>query len=554
MTHRSRRIAICSVLAIGLAAASARAACPGDCDGSGRVDVTKLIRGVNIALGHAPLTSCTAFDVNGDGQVSVNELIAAVNATLHGCPVETASPTASPTPTMAIEPIFPANYRDTFTVVRDCRLGIEHGGVMIRVFANSVAAQPYLHNQNPLPLGSIVVKEEFDGTDCSNDADLTRWSAMRKESPGFDPVDNDWHWQRVTAPSRQVTCDDKTCPGFVCITCHRAAECVARDYMCTVNDAPPRGTLTPVLENLPAAVLSISGTGPTDVYAVGSDPHDGRGPYVIHYDGTGWTRLDSGASGDLWWISVTPIDGSFYLAGSDGLILQYDLAAHRFTPATTPNTTAQLFGIWGTAANNLWAVGGDDEQQGVLWHYDGGNWTVQDVSQILPSGIPTTLYKIWGTGPTDVYAVGETGVMIHYDGVSWSALPRVVSNTLFTVHGGGSVLAAVGGFFSNGLILERKNDGTFQQRTPSGAPQLNGIFVPGNGNAIAVGNGLSVAARDASGWTLVNEGTDPQVRDFHGVWIDGDDGIWAVGGDLSGLGNGVLAYGGPQVVAGGPVR
>ena len=558
-------------------AASASAVCPGDCDNSRDVTINELIRGVNIALTSQPLSVCPPFDINGDGQVTVNELILAVNAALTGCPPETtatatavadATPTATvgdptatvsatPTATLVLEPIFPANYRATFTEVRDCRLAIEHNGAMIRVLTNDIATEPYRRNQNPLPVGSIVVKEEYDGLDCSNDAELKRWTAMRKEMPDFDPADGDWSWQRVEAPARQVSCNTKTCPGFVCLTCHKQPACLARDYMCAQDTTPPRGTLAPVLEQLPAAVLSISGTSPTDVYAVGADPHDNRGPYVVHYDGTAWRRLDTGATGDLWWISVTPIDGDFYMAGADGLVLQYDPPSNHFTRHTTPDATTQLFGIWGTSASNLWAVGGDDEQRAVLWHYDGMMWTVQDVSGVVRQDVPTTLFKVWGTGASDVYAVGETGTVLHYDGMHWALVDIGNSNTLFTVHGNGSVLATVGGFIATGVILERKDDGTFLNRTPSGVPQLNGIFVgPGSSDAVSVGNSLSVAVRDASGWTVVNEGTDPEnpPRDFHGVWVDADNGIWAVGGDLSALGNGILSYGGLQQVAGGPVQ
>ncbi len=555
------RHATCAVAFLGalLTATAARAACPGDCDDSGSVVVNELIRGVNIALGNLPLTECPAFNTNGNTTVEVNELVAAVNAALNSCPAQTpttAPASPSPTPTFAITPIFPADYRNTFTEVRDCRLGIEHGGVMIRVLANAIAAEPYRRLQNPLPVGSIVVKEEYEGADCSNEAELTSWSAMRKESPGFDPVDGDWHWQQVAAPSRAVTCDDKRCPGFVCITCHSLPDCTVRDYMCTVDDTP-RGTLQPVLQNLPAALLSIAGTSPTDVYAVGADPNDGRGPYVLHYDGSIWKRLDTGATGALWWISVTPIDGAFYMAGDAGLILQYDTLGKQFTRHTTP-AAQQLFGIWGTAANNLWAVGGDDEQQAVLWYFNGTMWTVVDLSAVVPQGTPTTLYKVWGRSASDVFAVGETGVLLHFDGASWSLVNSAITNTLFTVHGAGTRLAAVGGFFLNGVILEQRDDGAlvFDRRTPSGAPQLNGVFVPPSGDAVAVGNGLAVAARNSSGWTLVDDGSEEsQGRDFHATWIDADDGIWAVGGDLSlSMGNGILAYDGPQAVGGGPVQ
>jgi hypothetical protein len=554
MTRIASRAAV-SIVLLGtfLVPGAARAACPGDCDGLGSVEISELVRGVNMALGSLPVTSCPPLDTDSGGSIAVNELIAAVAAALNGCPSETpaVTPTVTPTATIAIEPIFPADYRDSFVEVRDCRLAIEHGGVMIRVLANSIAAEPYRRLENPLPVGSIVVKEEYDGVDCS-DPDLFRWTAMRKEAPGFDLEDGDWSWQRLDAPSRQVTCNDKGCTGFPCVACHRAPACKARDYMCTEDDAP-RGTLRKVLENLPAAALSISGRSPTDVYAVGADPDDGRGPLVLKYDGSAWRRLDSGATGALWWISVTPIDGDFYMAGEGGVILQFDPSDGQFMRHTTPDNTARLFGIWGIAANNLWAVGGDAENQAVVWHFDGKMWTVRDVSGIVPPGVPTTLNKVFGRAAGDVFAVGDTGVILHFDGGEWSLVPSGVSTPLFTMHGGGSVVAAVGGF-QEGQILERNDGGSFVSRTPSGTPRLNGVFVPPSGDAVAVGISLAVAARSASGWTLVDEGTDPLLRDFHAVWIDSEDGIWAVGGDLSLLTNGVLAYGGPQQVPGGPVQ
>lgn len=551
-------------------APTARAACPGDCDGNGSVAIGELVRGVNIALGQAALSQCPAFNTNSDQMVSVSELIAAVNAALKGCPSATgtpatetptpitgtpaATPSVTPTATVAIEPIFPADYRNSFVEVRDCRLGIEHRTRMIRVLANPIAAEPYQRLENPLPVGSIVIKEEYDGLDCSNDAELVSWSVMRKESPGFDSEDGDWHWQYVNAPDRAVTCNDKHCPGFSCVTaCHSNTECVARDYMCTVNDMP-RGTLHAVLEDLPAAVLSISGRSSTDVYAVGGDASDGHGPLVLHYDGTKWTRIDSGvSSGALWWISVTPIDGDFYIAGENGVILQFDPGNGQFTRQTTPDSTTTLFGIWGASATNLWAVGGNTENQAVVWHYDGHMWTAQDVSTVVPSGVPTTLNKVWGSGVNDVYAVGETGIILHNGGSGWSLVPSTTDNSLFTVHGNGSIVAAVGGF-QVGQIVEKDGTGPFAARAPSTAPRLNGIFVPPSGDAIAVGVNLAVVARSASGWATVDEGSDPNLRDFHGVWIDPDDGIWAVGGRLSELSDGVLAYGGSQSVPGGPVQ
>ena len=61
-------------------------ACPGDCNQDGMVSVDELIKGVNIALGNAALSTCPQFDLDGGGMVEINELSAAVNAALNGCP------------------------------------------------------------------------------------------------------------------------------------------------------------------------------------------------------------------------------------------------------------------------------------------------------------------------------------------------------------------------------------------------------------------------------------------------------------------------------------
>jgi hypothetical protein len=40
---------------------------------------------VNIALGNAPVSDCSAGDANSDGQIAVDEILAAVNHALNGC-------------------------------------------------------------------------------------------------------------------------------------------------------------------------------------------------------------------------------------------------------------------------------------------------------------------------------------------------------------------------------------------------------------------------------------------------------------------------------------
>jgi sugar lactone lactonase YvrE len=488
-------------------------------------------------------------------------------------------------------PIFPANYRASFSMVRSCRFSASHGGVNVRVFANDVAAQPYLDNANPLPEGSIVVKEEFNGVDCSDDNSLIGWRAMRKEAPGFDSVDGDWHWQKVSS-QRVVIFDTKD----TCISCHAAPDCLVRDHMCTVDNnaptptetgtpptvtptvtgTPPTGTPTPsggfetrtptptawpvrpvalTLQGLPGALLSIAGTSANDVYAVGADGHDGLGPYVLHYSGGYWRRLDTGLTGgNLWWISVTPIDGAFYMAGENGLVLRYDPSTGSFTPMNVPGTQV-LFGIWGSAANDIWAVGGDlskPDTGGIVWHYDGAQWQEDEfLGRVRAEGLPT-LYKVWGRSSTDVWVVGRLGLVFHFDGVHWTeanvdlggAAPEDLP--LFTLHGNTTQTVAVGGFLE-GTIFELQGT-SFENLATPGTPQMNGVFMQPDGSGAAVGGGGAVAFRKGSGWQLQRPGLNTPL-DFHGIWIDPDGGIWAVGGDVSvTLDKGMIAYGGPAAI------
>lgn len=530
------------LLVMGFAGTLQAQVCVGDCDAGGAVTVDELLGGVSIALGTKALDTCPDFDTDDSGAVEVTEVVAAVNAALAGCP---ATPTPSPTATQLplATPIFPASYRNTYVEVRNCRFSAEHGGVSIRVLANPIGADAYLEEQNPLPLGSIIVKEEYNDSVCTDDSKLVRWRAMRKEPPGFDADFGDWHWQWVNR-DRKVQFDDKS----TCIGCHLAPACVARDYQCTHAGNPTLPPTLVVFDGLPPALLAVAGTSATNVFVVGADPHDGLGPYVLHYNGQCWKRLRTGATGGLWWISFKPIDGAFYMVGEGGLILRYDLASGEFERQTGPGNEI-LFGVWGETASSIWAVGGSANNPstgGIIWHYDGQSWQTVNLSHIFPGGAPR-LFKIWGRNESDIYAVGQAGTILHYDGESWSKVVSATSRPLFTVHGNDNVVIATGGF-ADGVIVENAGDG-FVDRTPRLIQQVNGVFAPPtSGAAVAVGINASFALRDTNGWTIAQTDLDTR-RDFHAVWLDPEGGAWAVGGDLSvNLRDGLLVYAGSRAI------
>lgn len=60
--------------------------CPGDCNRNQVVVVDEVVLGVDIALGSASVTECTAADGDGSQTVTIDELVAAVNSELYSCP------------------------------------------------------------------------------------------------------------------------------------------------------------------------------------------------------------------------------------------------------------------------------------------------------------------------------------------------------------------------------------------------------------------------------------------------------------------------------------
>ena len=110
------------------------------------------------------------------------------------------------------EPKFPADYAATYTEVRNCRSSSDHDLHRIRVLADPEALGPYTTRTAKFPVGSIVLKAEYDFGDTSCSDEPIEWTVMQKLAT---PEDLGWVWQRVAA-DRSVTTENDS----LCITCH----------------------------------------------------------------------------------------------------------------------------------------------------------------------------------------------------------------------------------------------------------------------------------------------------------------------------------------------
>jgi hypothetical protein len=165
-------------------------------------------------------------------------------------------------------------------------------------------------------------------------------------------------------------------------------------------------------------LFDVWGSAPDDVWAVGW----GSGGWIVHYDGNEWTtypRPDTRPLKGVWGSGPEDV----WAVGWDGFIIQFDGSQWRRKPSTT---ALNLEAIWGSGPNAVWAVGADCCPEGVVLHFGGTRWEQAVVpvdTSDLYGDITFPFTDVWGTGPGEVYAVGdedEGGKIDRFDGVAWT--------------------------------------------------------------------------------------------------------------------------------------
>lgn len=157
-------------------------------------------------------------------------------------------------------------------------------------------------------------------------------------------------------------------------------------------------------------LVDIWGVSPTAVYALG-------GRSLLFYNGSNWTALpDPPSSGRAIWgtrpenLFIIAEGGSWPSRGHADVYM-YDGVSWK-PVLERPFPLARLRDIWGSSNLDVFAVG----DAGTILHYDGSAW-----SEML-SGTASDLRCLWGTSSYDVFAAGSEGTVLHYDGSTWERI------------------------------------------------------------------------------------------------------------------------------------
>jgi hypothetical protein len=251
------------------------------------------------------------------------------------------------------------------------------------------------HSQVRLWNGSVLTDDLTVATSLLRDV----WAASPNDVWAVGP--GSWHrdasgWTKVTTPLfitdfNPLTALWRLAPNDVIAS--TAGELVRWDGSAW-SELPPALPATTAID-----VVGIYAASDNDIWAVGSFQASGQVTALKHWDGTGWTFY--GRQRDGWGPGTTT-------AGF--------LALRPYT------------GIWGTSANDIWAVGSSGPARAI--HYDGTRW-----SDVALPGLPAdaSLVDVWSACPSDVWISGwslaafeathSNSYVFHFDGQTWSPEP-----------------------------------------------------------------------------------------------------------------------------------
>jgi hypothetical protein len=301
--------------------------------------------------------------------------------------------------------------------------------------------------------GWTVVSIPLTGTNTQLNGVFARtgtdaWAVGEQYSSPIGPVAYHWSgsaWSLVATPA--LTSNS----SFTAVTADSASDAWAVGFSQSAGYRTPpalyehwNGAAWSVVAGPGATLNAVVALSPTDAWAVG------LGGEVEQWNGAGWTSVtvpspnpSDTAGNNL--TSITAVSASDIWAVGEFTNTSYTNSAYAEhyngsswtvfilpQPAISGPNSPVLHGVTAVAANNVWAVGENEEVPGLgistlIEHWNGSAWTI--VTSPTPGAYPI-LNAVAARSATDVYAVGsnepsvnggvEQGLILRWNGSSWS--------------------------------------------------------------------------------------------------------------------------------------
>lgn len=297
---------------------------------------------------------------------------------------------------------------------------------------------------------------------------------------------------------------DDGCGGILaCGTCSAPETCggggAVGECGCAPRTCGSLGATCGTLDDGCGATLTCGACAGTATCGGGGDPLRCGEPLCVD----GWCWQSPRPTGGIYYGVHGTSANDVWAVGLQGSALHWEGSYWRQTTTATLQTLTSVSAI---ASDDVWAAG----TGGIALHWDGAAWTEH------ATGALGTLWGTYAAATDDVWVVGEEGVF-HYDGTSWT---QPLSNVAFYgIWGDGPAsIWAVG----QGGVIAHYAGSSWSPVTTSITEDLFGISGSSSGDVIAIGSSATYAFNGSS-WSQV------VARGGFAVAVDGPGTFYSAG-------------------------
>ncbi|MEI6127715.1 MAG: PKD domain-containing protein, partial [Pseudomonadota bacterium] len=192
------------------------------------------------------------------------------------------------------------------------------------------------------------------------------------------------------------------------------------------------------------------------------------------------------------------------------------------TPAGV--STETLFAVWGSSPSDVYAVG----NSGTVLHYNGTAWSAET------SNTTAQLLSIWGLNSTNIYAVGKedpvagTATLLHKTstGTTWGKEPLKDYKTdasydydIYTVWGYAANKVYVGDMYGEFFLFDGNGWSKIEPGPGVGSIPITGIWAANSTNLFVTAS-TGIARFNGTEWAHDDAGNTGSVNEIWGTGID----------------------------------
>lgn len=224
-----------------------------------------------------------------------------------------------------------------------------------------------------------------------------------------------------------------------------------------------------------------------------------------------------------------------------------------------------MYDVWASSPTSVWIVGHNDQNRGLMWHFNGTQWTDIKLSTSQGGNIEGSidLNEVFGFSSLNVFAVGrriysnatpppnflDSSLIIHFDGQQWREQPIQRGKGLWSISGAspqdiwtcgssGTIFHYNGSFWKKDTVpMVVPSDAEYALwdiKSTAGAD----VFMTG---ATRQNNLLRTThyffRRRNDQWSVIDsfvvQAGQSEVRfGVHGLWIDPEGTVYSFGSDI----------------------